>query len=139
MTTTEEHKAIQFKQVGFHIILQEWIMHESLENFDIALNGTGPHPWLDMLYDQAEIFSSFVSEQAAGGSKESAAFEEGKHALEQKIGPYPDGDMAYEYRRLWRKLVYTYYTNAGLIKPGERESDTWVKDHFDAVEEELRR
>lgn len=138
MTTTEDKKPIQFKQVGFHVILQEWIVQESLENFDIALNGTGPHPWLDMLYDQAEIFSSFVSEQA-GTSKESATFEEGKRNLQSKMGPYPDGDMPYEHRRLWRKLVYTYYTNAGLIKPGEREADTWVKDHFEAVEEELRR
>lgn len=135
---TEEQKGIQFKQVGFHVILQEWIVQESLENFEIAVNGQGPHPWLDMLYDQAMIFAEYADAEKPGG-KESAQFEEERRRLARQLGPYPDGDMSYTDRRQWRKLIYSYYTRTGLIKPGERDIQDWHKDHFDSIEEELRK
>lgn len=134
---TEETKDTQFKPVGFHILIYKWLEAQSGEMVGLTTVARGPKPYLDTMFDLAEVLSGFILERDPA-NKESVALAAELKFLTEYLGPYPDGFISYAEARMWRKPLLVYFTAVGLIKPGERESNNWVQDHFDEIDKELR-
>lgn len=133
---TDEVKETQFKSVGFHILIYKWLEAQSGEMVDLIRDSHGPKPYLDMMFDLAEVLSGFALERDPA-NKESLMLAEDLKFLISYLGPYPDKDITYTEARMWRKPLLKYFTAIGLIKPGERDSSNWVQDHFDEIDKEL--
>lgn len=139
--TETENMEMPLKQVGFNITLFQWIDGITGEMWALSQTHRGPHPYLDNMFD----FTAAVSDAALHGRNEVLAklapiareFENNAEKLTATRGPYTYENMEYATARNWWRAILRFLIESGLTMPGQRESDTFIKDHFEEVEREL--
>lgn len=139
--TDTENMEMPLKQVGFNITLFQWIDGITKEMWALSQTHSGPHPYLDNMFD----FAGSVSDAALHGRNEvlvklgpiAREFEDSARKITAQIGPYTYDNMRYADARSWWRIILRFLIESGLTMPGQRESDTFIKDHFEEVEREL--